>query len=77
MDSRHWVVGATFDGIDVLQEFFDNGYWYCWDANDFEDQVPTGGNSIGNQQQRFKDVKTGDYIAVKRMLGKAQQIWRF
>jgi len=68
---NYWVVGATWGGSeDVLPQFIKRGYWYCWDANKFNDDDSGIGNSIKNQQERFEKVKTGDRIAVKRMLGK-------
>jgi len=70
MDHQYWVVGATWGGTeDVLPQFIKRGYWYCWDVNQFDDEDSGIGNSIKNQQERFKEVKEGDLIAVKRLLG--------
>lgn len=67
---NYWVVGATWGGsMDALPQFIKRGYWYCWDANEFENQELGVGNSIKNQQERFGSVKPGDRIAVKRLLG--------
>ncbi|MBV4545593.1 hypothetical protein BK675_01640 [Pseudomonas fluorescens] len=71
MTTNYWLVGATWGGSkDVLPKFLQRGYWYCWDANKFENEEAGVGNSIKNQQERFTHVKTGDRIAVKRLLGK-------
>jgi len=71
MNEQYWVVGATWGGSeDVLPQFITRGYWYCWDANQFENEGSGVGNSIKNQQDRFELVKQGDRIAVKRLLGK-------
>jgi len=70
MNEQYWVVGATWGGHDdVLPQFIKRGYWYCWDANQFNGEDTGIGNSIKNQQERFKQVKEGDRIAVKRLLG--------
>ncbi|MFC5838494.1 hypothetical protein [Aeromonas bestiarum] len=67
---NYWVVGATWGGSeDVLPQFIKRGYWYCWDANKFENEASGVGNTIKNQQDRFELVKPGDRIAVKRLLG--------
>jgi hypothetical protein len=71
MDINYWLVGATWGGSEnVLPQFVKRGYWYCWDANKFDNEEFGAGNSIKNQQERFKQVQQGDRIAVKRLLGK-------
>lgn len=71
MKTNYWLVGATWGGSeDVLPKFINRGYWYCWDANKFDNEESGAGNSIKNQQERFTQVKSGDRIAVKRLLGK-------
>lgn len=71
MQINYWIVGATWGGSeDVLPTFINRGYWYCWDANKFDHEASRIGNSIRNQQNRFTQVKAGDRIAVKRLLGK-------
>jgi hypothetical protein len=67
---NYWIVGATWGGSeDVLPKFIQRGYWYCWDANKFENEESYGGNSIKTQQERFELVEPNDRIAVKRLLG--------
>jgi hypothetical protein len=60
----YWVVGAMFGGNeDYLPVFLRRGYWYCWDPRhniDIPSEVET----------RFPQIRTGDRIAVKRMLGR-------
>ncbi|WP_061301681.1 hypothetical protein [Janthinobacterium agaricidamnosum] len=67
---NYWVVGAMWGGKDdVLSEFLTRGYWYCWDV---KTTVPDGnaqGNAIAVQQDRFRGIRPGDRIAVKKMLG--------
>ncbi len=71
MTNNYWIVGATWGGVDdVLPQFITRGYWYCWDVNQFQNEESGVGNSIKNQQDRFEQVRKGDRIAVKRMLGK-------
>lgn len=71
MNTQYWVVGATWGGTeDVLPQFLTRGYWYCWDANQFENEELGVGNAIKNQQDRFGLIRKGDRIAVKRLLGK-------
>jgi len=71
MNEQYWVVGATWGGTDdVLPQFIKRGYWYCWDANQFDNEKTGAGNTIKNQQERFELVRPGDRIAVKRLLGK-------
>jgi hypothetical protein len=59
----YWVVGAMFGGTDdQLQNFIRRGYWYCWDPRHGE--VPAAVQSL------FPQIRVGDRIAVKRLLGK-------
>lgn len=70
MKNQYWVVGAMWGGKeDVLRTFVTRGYWYCWNINDFPNEIAGAGNSIKTQQERFTKVKKGDRIAVKRLLG--------
>ena len=70
MSENYWIVGATWGGTDdVLPLFIKRGYWYCWDTSQVNDDSEIG-NSVRNQQERFKQIKEGDRIAVKRLLGK-------
>lgn len=71
MDKSYWVVGAMWGGSDdVLDQFMRRGYWYCWDIG--KEPVPEGfaGNSVETQRERFRKIKRGDRIAVKRMMGR-------
>lgn len=72
MEEQYWVVGATWDwgDEDVLPTFIKRGYWYCWDANHFNGNGSSAGNSVKKQQERFEKIKEGDRIAVKRLMGK-------
>jgi hypothetical protein len=72
MNYQYWVVGATWDwgDEDALPLFIKRGYWYCWDANKFDQEDSGAGNSISSQQKRFQKIKPGDRIAVKRLRGK-------
>lgn len=68
---NYWVVGAMWGGRvenDVLDEFFERGYWYCWDAKATSPQEETsgGGNSVEARRERFKKIKRFDRIAVKK-----------
>jgi hypothetical protein len=60
---QYWVVGAMFGGSeDQLDTFVRRGYWYCWDPRrnaEIPDAVKT----------RFPQMRIGDRIAVKRLLG--------
>ncbi|WP_456430944.1 hypothetical protein [Nitratifractor sp.] len=70
MNTQYWLVGATWGGTDdALPLFIKRGYWYCWDINQFDKDDSGVGNSVKNQQERFKNIKPGDRIAVKRLLG--------
>lgn len=53
---------------DSLSTFEDRGYWYCWDHIDIYESSFGGGNSVLAQRERFKKVKPGDRIAVKKSL---------
>lgn len=71
MSKHYWVVGAMWGGTDdVLQQFIRRGYWYCWDIGDTPDSDSTSGNSVTTQRERFREIKRGDRIAVKKMLGR-------
>jgi len=63
--SQYWIVGAMFGGMDdQLATFITRGYWYCWDPNKTRDrEVP---DSV---QKLFPQIRAGDRIAVKKMLG--------
>ena len=68
--NNYWVVGAMWGGSDdVLDTFLKRGYWYCWDPEDGYDSNSNAGNSVKSQRERFLKIKTGDRIAVKKMLG--------
>ncbi|MDO4769222.1 MAG: hypothetical protein Q4A11_02480 [Brachymonas sp.] len=67
---NYWVVGATWGGKDdALPRFLKRGYWYCFDVNECLADDAGLGNSISVQQERFREIKSGDRIAVKRLLG--------
>ncbi len=71
---QYWVVGAMWGGTDdVLDQFIRRGYWYCWDIGEESDATNTTGNSVATQRERFRQIKRGDRIAVKRMLGQGAQ----
>lgn len=71
---QYWVVGAMWSGTDdVLDQFVRRGYWYCWDIGEEPDTSNTQGNSVATQRERFRRIKRGDRIAVKRMLGQGAQ----
>lgn len=71
---QYWVVGAMWGGTDdVLNQFVRRGYWYCWDIGEEPDNPNTQGNSVATQRERFRQIKRGDRIAVKRMLGQGAQ----
>jgi hypothetical protein len=58
--SNYWVVGAMWDGRDDQSEkFFRRGYWFLgWDKG----KQPL-------QDNRVDQMRPGDHIAIKRMLG--------
>jgi len=68
--TAYWIVGAMFGGSDdCLSSFEERGYWYCWDNNiDIDESSFSGGNSVLAQRERFKKIKLGDRIAVKKSL---------
>jgi hypothetical protein len=59
--------GGKSDG-DALDEFLTEGYWYCWPVEEYRDDSPRKGNSIGAQQDRCLQIRKGDPIVVKRIL---------
>jgi hypothetical protein len=64
---NYWLVGAMWGGEeDTLDVFLKRGYWYAWDPKE---------NSKITQQVKdgFPKIKTGDRIAVKKMLGKGSK----
>ncbi|MDO5289071.1 MAG: glycyl-tRNA synthetase subunit alpha [Pseudomonadota bacterium] len=66
----YWLVGATWGGRDdALPVFLMRGYWYCWDLNEVAAEDGGRGNSISVQQGRFREIRRGDRVAVKKMLG--------
>lgn len=59
----YWIVGAMFGGKDdMLDEFIKRDYWYCWDPHE-NPEIPNG------IEDRFKKIKIGDRVAVKKMVG--------
>lgn len=60
MNPQYWVVGAMWEGhIDKLPDFIKGGYWYLGYSPE-EDAA---------QNQRRDKMRTGDRLAVKKMLG--------
>ncbi len=51
---------------DVLDDFLERGYWYCWEKNSDDTDVTA---AVKDMHRRFLDIKKGDRIAVKRLLG--------
>lgn len=71
MQPNYWVVGAMWGGNDdVLDTFIERGYWYCWDIGEKNMAGSDAGNSVAAQRDRFRQIKKGDRIAVKKMLGR-------
>lgn len=71
MAPNYWVVGAMWGGSeDVLDTFITRGYWYCWDIGEASTAESDVGNSVSAQRERFLQIKSGDRIAVKKMLGR-------
>ena len=66
--SKYWVVGAKWGGQEeTLDTFLQRGYWYCHPTE--PENKSLCGNSIEAQRDRFRQIKAGDRIAVKRMNG--------
>ena len=61
MDTKYWIVGASWGGVDLQDEVFLNkGIWMLgWEA--------------GNQPHKAAEISPGDRIAIKRLLGKGQK----
>jgi hypothetical protein len=60
MDTKYWVVGASWGGTDHQDESFVNkGIWML-------------GWEDGDQPEKASQIVPGDRIAIKRMLGKGQ-----
>lgn len=71
MQPNYWVVGAMWGGSDdVLDTFIERGYWYCWETSENSSADSDSGNSVATQRERFTQIKKGDRIAVKKMLGR-------
>lgn len=71
MQPNYWVVGAMWGGSEnVLSVFLTRGYWYCWDIGENFISESEVGNSVSTQRERFKQIKIGDRLAVKKMLGR-------
>lgn len=61
---KYWVVGAMFGGTkDQYDTFLRRRYWYCWDPKTTE-KIPS------DVKARFPQIRRGDRIAVKRLLGR-------
>jgi hypothetical protein len=60
MDTRYWLVGASWGGTDHQDKvFIDKGIWMLgWEE--------------GHQPERAAQIAAGDRIAIKRLLGKGQ-----
>lgn len=61
MDTKYWLVGASFDSTDHQDKIFiENGYWQLdWTESDQPAQFSKGAQ-----------ISRGDRIAVKRMKGR-------
>ncbi len=70
---KYWVVGAEWGGQDeALDVFLQRDYWYCHATEPGNKSLC--GNSIEVQRNRFRRIKAGDRIAVKRMNGNKARI---
>jgi hypothetical protein len=70
MADQYWVVGSTWENKEEgLPQFIQRGYWYCWDAHKFHGETSGTGNSIKDQHARFGQVRIGDRLAIKKLLG--------
>ena len=60
MDTKYWVVGASWGGTEHQDEaFVSKGIWMLgWEE--------------GNQPEKASQISAGDRIAIKRLLGKGQ-----
>jgi hypothetical protein len=64
---NYWVVGATFADKDMYPEFIENNFWYMgWEHAD------KNNSSVNVFFERSIQIKAGDRIAIKRLLGKGQ-----
>ena len=60
METKYWVVGASWGGVDHQDEaFVAKGIWML-------------GWEDGNQPEKASQIACGDRIAIKRLLGKGQ-----
>ena len=60
METKYWVVGASWGGVDHQDErFVAEGFWML-------------GWEDGNQAEKAAEIAPGDRIAIKRLLGKGQ-----
>ena len=58
---NYWVVGAMWSGYkDQSEKFIRRGYWY----------LGYKGDDQSDQQKRRDQIRPGDRIAIKRMLGR-------
>ncbi len=64
VDPQYWVVGATWGGQDDQSPtFIRRGYWFLgWSDEEAPDQA-----------HRRDQIRAGDRIAIKRMMGKGSQ----
>jgi hypothetical protein len=68
MHPQYWLVGTMFSGSDDhLDIFVKRGYWYCWDPR-LNPNIP---RAVADS---FPKIKTGDRLAVKKMLGKGSPL---
>jgi hypothetical protein len=67
--TNYWVVGASFNNgsIDKYDEFILRSYWYLgWTEEDSENR------NVNTYINRAKQMKCGDRIAIKQLLGQGQ-----
>ncbi len=72
--SNYWLVGAMPGGGgegDRFKEFTNGGFWSGWQPGtyDKESRSTATNEDIEKQQAKFKEIKKGDKIAIKKMLG--------
>lgn len=75
---NYWIVGAMWGGLvenDALEDFLLRGYWYCWDRKTTPPEAEStgSGNSVAAQRERFKQMRAGDRIAVKKNISVSDQ----
>jgi hypothetical protein len=71
IDKNYWLVGSMLGGTkkgDIFNDCIERGYWYGWEPDSEDDLSP----KIDEMRNLIRTMKTGDRVAIKKMMGSGE-----